>query len=62
MSVIQVAASNRWYSEFTDDSKDQFHTNLEWTRVYFVNNVDSLTTIINAMVEKNRTDHSFTCC
>jgi hypothetical protein len=48
LSVVQVAASNRWYSEFTDDSKDQFHTNLEWTRVYFVNNVDAgLFTIIN---------------
>jgi hypothetical protein len=31
LSVTQVAAGNRWYSEFTDDSKDQFHTNLEWT-------------------------------
>jgi hypothetical protein len=36
LAAIQVAARNLWYSEFTDDSKFQFHTNLEWTRVYFV--------------------------
>jgi hypothetical protein len=48
VSVAQVAASNRWYSEYTDDARDQFHTNLEWSRVYFANNVDSgLYTIIN---------------
>jgi hypothetical protein len=40
LSVKEVAASNRWYSEYTDDSQDQFHTNLEWTRAYFVNNFD----------------------
>jgi hypothetical protein len=48
VSVAQVAASNRWYSKYTDDTRDQFHTNLERSRVYFANNVDSgLYTMIN---------------
>jgi hypothetical protein len=48
VTVAQVAASNRWYSEYADDARDQCHTNLEWSRVYFANNVDSgLYTIIN---------------
>jgi hypothetical protein len=48
VSVAQVATSNRWYSEYTDDACDQVHTNLEWSRVYFAKNVDSgLYTIVN---------------
>jgi hypothetical protein len=48
LTVAQVAASNRWHCEFTDDSMDQFHTNLDWTHAFFVNNIEpSLYTIVN---------------
>jgi hypothetical protein len=40
ISVAEVASSNHWFHEWTDDDKDQFHTNLNWSYHVLKNNID----------------------
>jgi hypothetical protein len=40
ISIAAVAQSNRWYHEFTDNTTDQFHTNLQWSYHFLKNNID----------------------
>lgn len=41
VSVLDVAKSIRWLHEYTDDSTDQFHTNLQWSYHYLKNNIEN---------------------
>jgi hypothetical protein len=40
LSPAEVAASNRWYHQYTDDSTNQMHQNLQWSLHSLKNNID----------------------
>jgi hypothetical protein len=40
LEVGEVAASDRWYSTFTDDQVDQSSTNLDWSYSFFAHNIE----------------------
>jgi len=40
LSPTEVAASNRWYHQYTDDSANQMHQNLQWSLHSLKNNID----------------------
>jgi hypothetical protein len=41
LDVAQVAASNQWYHNWTEDAATQMHTNLNWSYHFLKNNIEA---------------------